>query len=495
MYHEDQYWHYTKQLDTLTAQFSAMPDTQWAASLYWNWLYTLVPLLQTPGKGYPFFMTTPAWADKALTSASGSWAELRHATILYAKQSYTTPVGVGSGKNYIGFPQGYVEPDPEAFGRLAALAAYMKTGLSGIGLSELLPLGKLADLEKLCGGFRDIAVKELENRPVSIPEYCGIASAYQTLNSIADFGSYKVPPQTCTSVPDIPDTSTALIVDVHTDPNSGKVLEVGTGKPMCLYVVVPVEGKLQLCRGAMFSYYEFQHPMADRLTDDQWRKTLASSVPAMPQWTGGFSAAPDRERFVIATNEGSYTVPVEDLAVVVGITDSIPGSVRAGDSLIAILQSDTIPFILVENNGAPQQFAGTLISSGKYRVAIPPAMLADTTVLSITCRTNGAASSNCFPPPKVPISYRRVVYKIHAQAAVNRLSACGSRQHPRIISGRLSVPPGTGWRIVDPGGRLVATIGSDADYWAVPPRFASKLLLLVPVGSTTQKPASLLLSR
>ena len=38
-------------------------------------------------KGYPSFMRNEAWTDKSLNTSLGSWAELRHDTILYAKQS------------------------------------------------------------------------------------------------------------------------------------------------------------------------------------------------------------------------------------------------------------------------------------------------------------------------------------------------------------------------------------------------------------------------
>ena len=35
----------------------------------------------------------------------------------------------------------------------------------------------------------------------------------------------------------------------------------------------------------MFSYYEFKHPMKDRLTDEAWQKMLSSAErPAVPAW-------------------------------------------------------------------------------------------------------------------------------------------------------------------------------------------------------------------
>ncbi len=38
--------------------------------------------------------------------------------------------------------------------------------------------------------------------------------------------------------------------------------------------------------GPTFSYYEFKHPAADRLTDPQWEGMLSSpdTVPARPEW-------------------------------------------------------------------------------------------------------------------------------------------------------------------------------------------------------------------
>jgi hypothetical protein len=38
--------------------------------------------------------------------------------------------------------------------------------------------------------------------------------------------------------------------------------------------------------GPVLSYYEFKHPMNDRLTDEKWREMLgSSSAPDMPSWT------------------------------------------------------------------------------------------------------------------------------------------------------------------------------------------------------------------
>jgi hypothetical protein len=100
------------------------------------------------------------------------------------------------------------------------------------------------------------------------------------------------------------DQQAAVIADVATDPDpSGNgsagpiVLEEGVGRINEIYVVVPVvdiDGKtvLQVAKGGSFSYYEFQWPADDRLTDEKWRQMLdESKAPAPPDWTGNFMVA------------------------------------------------------------------------------------------------------------------------------------------------------------------------------------------------------------
>ncbi|MBF0320470.1 MAG: DUF3160 domain-containing protein [Nitrospirae bacterium] len=62
----------------------------------------------------------------------------------------------------------------------------------------------------------------------------------------------------------IPTTDMPLVVDVHTEPTTRQVLEVGTGYP----IVVVRDKNL---RGARFNCYEFKHPINDRLTDESWQ--------------------------------------------------------------------------------------------------------------------------------------------------------------------------------------------------------------------------------
>ena len=87
-------------------------------------------------------------------------------------------------------------------------------------------------------------------------------------------------------------------MDVATDPN-GSVLEQAIGGVHSIYVVVPVEGKLRVAEGAVFSYYQFMQPMENRLTDSQWRKMIGLELNdnmeyevdeniQQPEWTQSY---------------------------------------------------------------------------------------------------------------------------------------------------------------------------------------------------------------
>ena len=79
----------------------------------------------------------------------------------------------------------------------------------------------------------------------------------------------------------------------------GYILEIGTGRVSNIYVVVPVDGKLKICCGSVYSFYEFEYPLSDRLTDTKWRQMMRIELqdngqyadsPAynMEDWTRGF---------------------------------------------------------------------------------------------------------------------------------------------------------------------------------------------------------------
>ena len=69
---------------------------------------------------------------------------------------------------------------------------------------------------------------------------------------------------------------------------------MGVGYANRIYVIVPDarrKGGLQLAKGGIMSYHEFQWPVGDRLTDEKWIGMLkGEKAPPMPEWTKSFMA-------------------------------------------------------------------------------------------------------------------------------------------------------------------------------------------------------------
>ncbi|MCJ7515490.1 MAG: DUF3160 domain-containing protein, partial [Dehalococcoidia bacterium] len=147
---------YDKQFEQLKGQFASFTEADWHRNLYWSWLYALKPLMEKYGKGYPAFMQTDAWQEKGLNTALASWAELRHDTILYAKQSYTPMVTSAPPpeKPLVG----YIEPVPEFYARILDLTKMTREGLSQLGALSSEENGRLLSLEAVLNMSLSIAV-------------------------------------------------------------------------------------------------------------------------------------------------------------------------------------------------------------------------------------------------------------------------------------------------------------------------------------------------
>jgi hypothetical protein len=293
---------YPQQMEKIRSWLSGLSVDEWTETLYNTWLYSFFPLLQIPTEGYPIFMQSPAWLDKQLNTALGSWAELKHDTILYAKQVYAE-MGGGPPPPPPVPPRGYVEPVPVFYARLAALTAMTRTGLEERGLLNEIDRESLVKLEELARAFQEISEKELRGQPLTDEEYERIRYFGGELEDIvmrsADVesaGDAIGNPVFMTE-----DQQAAVIADVATDPDptgtgagGPVVLEVGVGRINEIHVVVPVvkpDGSLQLqvAKGGVFSYYEFPWPAEDRLTDEKWRTMLEQDqAPPLQEWMSSF---------------------------------------------------------------------------------------------------------------------------------------------------------------------------------------------------------------
>lgn len=277
---ETQYPNYIDQMEKVRSEIAALEMDSWTQNLYWSWLYAFQPIIAVKDEAYPVFMRTRAWTHKDLHTALGSWTELKHDTILYAKQAYAELTAMP--------PQfavkGYVEPNPEAYARLAALTRMTIDGLGQRNLLSAEDRDSFEYLEQLLLSLKAIAEKELEGTNLTAEEYDLIDSYGDTLEHLTVAAADKAELGGA-----LEEEEAAIVADVATDPNSATVLEEATGKVFEIYVIAEVEGRLTLTEGGVFSYYEFAWPMSDRLTDESWREMLNSGeAPPRPEWTTSF---------------------------------------------------------------------------------------------------------------------------------------------------------------------------------------------------------------
>ena len=371
---EDQIYHrtscplYNSNLDSLQQEFTAYTDSVWAQNLYWNWLYVLMPLLTVKGTGYPPFMQTPAWVDKDLATALASWSELRHDTILYAKQS-GTPIGQGP-EPYL--PQGYVEPNPEVFARLAALTEFMKNGLERFNLLTNQTRDALLAFYQLQLNLKIVAEKELSREHLTFNENKMIQLIGETLRGLLEFGFPEM-------YPGKRPEGMAVVADVHTDPNTGNVLEEGVGYPRIIYVICNIEGHLVVTRGAAYSYYEFTRPISSRMTDEEWRALLETpNQPDLPVWQGSFA---NNRKYCF-----NHLLPVNDIYT--------GGYVTAYATMVkdTVSQSDSIRLHL-EIHG---WYAGTLVT--RFFQNNQCVAGSDSIYLGVCKDTTLSVSANLFKP-------------------------------------------------------------------------------------------------
>jgi hypothetical protein len=271
-----------RRLEQLGGFFQDLPLETWTQNIYWAWLFNLKALFQEGRDltGYPMFMRSPEWPRKNLQCALGSWTELKHDTLLYAKQSYAEQGNGAEEEEIPPVPKGYVEPNAEFLDRLLALVQMTRDGLSARGLLEQEFRERHQEFLESLEFFRRVAVAQLNGEKISDEDFEKLRLAPGRLGLVLR----PLPGEEGTEN----QARAAVIADVHTDVASGTILYEATGIPNYLWVAVKDQNGVRLTRGLIFSYYEFRGPLDRRLTDEVWRQWHyqddRSQVPAMAPW-------------------------------------------------------------------------------------------------------------------------------------------------------------------------------------------------------------------
>ena len=284
---ETNYGNYMEQMTKMQNLVASLSAEFWMERFYTGWQYAFLSQLADKTDAYPLFMSTSAWGYKDINSILGSWTQLKHDTILYTKM----PEGLGGG----GPPASpatpsFVEPNPDVFYRLAYAASTLKEGLtvylsdwdnrgwiesdSGGNFGLYQYLNQLSRLEEYFLTYAEIAKKELTGQEITVSDYEVTQYCLELIDctnpAFADYEGLIKPD---------PIPLVAAVSGYETD-----VLEAAIGNVNRIYVAVPLNGKLHIAQGGVFSYYEFKQPRSDRLTDEAWREKLASDPPDAPFW-------------------------------------------------------------------------------------------------------------------------------------------------------------------------------------------------------------------
>ena len=284
---ETAYANFNTQMDKVRAELAALEEDTWTENVYWAWLYAFQPIIEVKDGRYPEFMRTQAWTRKDLNAALGSYTELKHDTILYAKQVMAEMGGAGEEEP---LPRGYVEPNPEAFARLQALAEMTQIGLADRNLLNGKMAGNMGNLIDLLDFLTSVAEKELAGQSLTEDEYLRILYIGGELEALTLAASDCV--DDAPGCRNLEDQKAALIADIatglHPDVAGLAALEEAIGQPTRIFVVLP-DSPHRLSVGAVFTYYEFFVPAAERMTDEEWQAEVeAGTNPALPEWTDLF---------------------------------------------------------------------------------------------------------------------------------------------------------------------------------------------------------------
>ncbi len=262
----------------------------WERNLYTLWLDGLRSLSEPLPGTVPTVMRSRTWQDKQMNTQLASWAQLRHNTLLYAKQSYT-------GGIICFYPDGYVEPYPEFYRTVGEIAGRIQSMLQNYtGAASSITFNNTT-WRMVTDSLASMAELELQGKPLTAA-HIAFLNQMLTVNSTGMCGA---PPfngwytQLFRSWDDC-SISRPCIADVHTIPPSevspaDMVLHAATGDASFVIIQAATANDCgTLYAGAVSSFYQHDEQPIKRLADSEWNTLLqGAEKPGVPVWFGKYS--------------------------------------------------------------------------------------------------------------------------------------------------------------------------------------------------------------
>lgn len=277
-------------LDDLQKDVENFPEDYWTKT-YYNNVLSMIKAQATFERGAGFYFTeSPMWNIKSLISAHSTWAELRHDTILYVKQSAAERGGDGEyitfRSRFPDYAVNYIEPNLN----------FWLTGYASVkNLKRVYELYKLLDdrssralelLTKVYENALPIVYAEYEDQEIDEASNMWIRTIPSILNEatmIMETTGYV----NDTYTNDQDQLRMACIAEVYTNNDAGVCLEVGVGRALRVYVPLNDHNGKRIAVGFMPSYVEFYQNENNRLTDEEWKNMIYPSGfynDKMPFW-------------------------------------------------------------------------------------------------------------------------------------------------------------------------------------------------------------------
>lgn len=253
--------------------------TEGRKNIYRSWLWMLKSYEEEIPESFPEFMKSKAWAFKDLNAQLGSWAQLKHDTILYGKQAGAEMGGGEEEEKEM--PKSYVEPRVHLYDRMIWAMNYMKENLKSRELLTEANEKNMNNFIEMVDFLRKVSVAELKNETIDSKDqerllYIGGEMENIFIKFVDEKAEYfaEIEEQADRNMATVADLMVTVENTVGIEPN--KYLEVGSGMAQEMFVVYQIGDKLKMGTGPVYAYYEFLSD--ERMTDEDFQNKIYDSL-------------------------------------------------------------------------------------------------------------------------------------------------------------------------------------------------------------------------